>query len=509
MAQAVDPPDYSTLHANSRQQVGITALVFSLAAYLLSQTIADPDLWWHLRFGLDLINSGHLGRVDIYSYLTAGQIWIKQEWLSEVLFALVWKLGGAPGLVLVKMGIGLLVILLLYRHLASIGAQPVRSSILLALALFLLKPFFITVRGQIFSILLFIVVLLILREAETGKYRNLWILVPVFALWTNLHGGFLAGVGIVSIWTSVHFLQHRQSIQRIIFPVLAAFMVLLVNPYGINLLDKVVKMSATGRPEIVEWQPLSLLSALGITYLALLALLVSGIVFSRCVRRLPLLLILALIAVLPLSAIRHLQFFASAAIVFGGEHILSAWQNWRPSSERKQPSRLLPALSAAAALLLAAASLPNLRQIQLPIDPPVPQQAVALLKESGITGNLALGFLDWGGYVLWHTGPQIQVSIDGRQQWAYPESIYQENLLLMYGAGRWDSLLTRHPTDLALVYKQTAAYNLLRLYPGWVLVYQDETSALFSRHDFPGLEQLHQAARKYAQVPFPQSPIFP
>ncbi len=45
-------------------------------------------------------------------------------------------------------------------------------------------------------------------------------------------------------------------------------------------------------------------------------------------------------------------------------------------------------------------------------------RAVALLKQSGAGGNMAVPF-DWGEYVLWHLGPAIKVSIDGRRETLY------------------------------------------------------------------------------------------
>ena len=39
--------------------------------------------------------------------------------------------------------------------------------------------------------------------------------------------------------------------------------------------------------------------------------------------------------------------------------------------------------------------------------------------------------------------------------------------------------LTRHPSDMALVSRRRPTYALMKLYPGWELMWQDEDSALF------------------------------
>ena len=67
------------------------------------------------------------------------------------------------------------------------------------------------------------------------------------------------------------------------------------------------------------------------------------------------------------------------------------------------------------------------------------------------------------------------------------------NLDFVDGTGRWDELLDDHDTHMALVYRDRAARNLMQLKPGWQLLYEDGTSALFADQDWVGLESLKTA----------------
>ena len=91
-------------------------------------------------------------------------------------------------------------------------------------------------------------------------------------------------------------------------------------------------------------------------------------------------------------------------------------------------------------------------------------------------------YFDWGQYAIWHLGPRIKVSYDGRRETVYPESLRQLNNDWAEGVGRWDALLDRYPTDLALLDKRLPVYNLMRLKAGWTLVYEDSLAALFARN---------------------------
>jgi hypothetical protein len=106
---------------------------------VLVRTVADPDLWGHVRFGLDILESGQISRVDPYSYLTSGMPWINHEWLSEVMYAWAYLRGGTPGIVLLKAALGRLLFLLLSRHLRSAGLRPIRAWIVVFIG-FALSP---------------------------------------------------------------------------------------------------------------------------------------------------------------------------------------------------------------------------------------------------------------------------------------------------------------------------------------------------------------------------------
>jgi hypothetical protein len=122
-------PDWPTL--------SVVALVMSAATYGASLTIADPDLWGHVRFGLDILETGRIIHADPYSYLTGEQPWINHEWLAEVIFARTFAAGGSAALIALKTGLALLVLALVYWRLMRHGLAPLRASLSTLLSYFL------------------------------------------------------------------------------------------------------------------------------------------------------------------------------------------------------------------------------------------------------------------------------------------------------------------------------------------------------------------------------------
>jgi hypothetical protein len=56
---------------------------------------AQNDTWWHLRAGQDIWR-GLLPTVERWSFTARGHAWPDHEWLSEVLFDAVHRIGGMP-----------------------------------------------------------------------------------------------------------------------------------------------------------------------------------------------------------------------------------------------------------------------------------------------------------------------------------------------------------------------------------------------------------------------------
>ena len=120
---------------------------------------------------------------------------------------------------------------------------------------------------------------------------------------------------------------------------------------------------------------------------------------------------------------------------------------------------------------------------------------------AGGSANVAVHF-NWGEYVLWHAGPRVKVSMDGRRETVYSDATYHDNTLFIDGVDEWDRLLARPPhnaatratraeTDLVLVPAGTAVYHLMTYQPDWELLMERGPAALFGRRGSPVTSHLH------------------
>ncbi len=552
----------------------LLCLAVAMGVYLLAPTEADPDLWGHVRFGLDQLNNGDIVWADDYSYLTAGQRWINHEWASEALIALAFRHRAVPGLVELKVAIGLALAALLVWNLfrvqgiapnrfvsrdgkesslshrgpshhdlrnrnaepaplpcdagsgagagtgsdvtAGAGASGTRLLAALLMTVYglaVMLPGVRSLRPQAFTYLAFLGVLLLLYRAEREGQRPLWWTVPLFTVWANLHGGFVAGLGVMMVWLVTRLVTVPKRDWLAVVPVATACAATLINPYGIGLW-RFLWQTLGPRPDIAEWQAVPLASAEGVAYLAVLVFGAVGAMAALRERRWTVVVLFACGAVLPFMARRHLPLFVMITLVFCAQHTAAAIgafvrQRWpradtgvggddaghvagngtrNGASDRFRP--LVAGMLVLIAMMLLAIAWPNVSRIR--VNPAAfPITPTMLLARSRVAANLAVDF-DWGEYVIWQVGPRVKVSVDGRRETVYSDAAYDENVQFTNGAGEWDRLLTRHPTDLALVSTRTPVFALLSQRPDWELLLQDESSAsaLFGRRGAAATERV-------------------
>jgi hypothetical protein len=477
-------------------------MLASFCLFWFSYTVADPDLWGHVRFGQDILRTGAIAQKDIYSYRTGSQPWINHEWLSEVIFAGLYNAGGPAGLIAFKLVVSASIVGLCFWHLRRCGLSPVRSALLIMLISVPFRMGLGTVRPQVFTYAGTLVLLLLLQTATPERARRLWALPLLFALWVNLHGGVLAGSGILGIWIMAKGASAVRPDRNPADPGLGGFaqlavvgiacsLALLLNPYGARLLSFLLRTATVPRPEISEWLPLEFFSLPGVICLALAAIGIIGISFSRRRRAPEAILTLLATLLLTFMSNRHYPLFALALIVVGGDHVADVWNRLVPAlGARRAASRGLALASLAVALLWLVLSISRLSCITINAQYfPFPARVVALLKQSGFRGNLAVPFT-WGEYALWHLGPGVKVSIDGRRETVYSDEVYRETLDFEQGTGAWDALLKSSATDLVLAHIGSPTANLMSRAEGWLPLYHDTFCVLFIRARHPSLDRI-------------------
>ena len=90
------------------------ALFVGRAFYEGRNLFVDPDLWWHIKAGQDILRTHHFPTSDAYSFTVRGAPWIDYEWLGELPLAVAARLGGNAALDALLIVLASVILLALY-----------------------------------------------------------------------------------------------------------------------------------------------------------------------------------------------------------------------------------------------------------------------------------------------------------------------------------------------------------------------------------------------------------
>jgi hypothetical protein len=199
----------------------VVLVVPLLAAAAAAFGVVGADARWLAAVG-STIADGHLVHsVPFASAPTSG--WVNAPVLGELLFHWLWALLGERGLILAQVVAVLTAFLALARGLRRETEEGAAVAAVLFFVLVGALPAVLVARNQLFSLIAFALLLLLLEQESRVPSPRIWLAVPLLALWANLHGAVLVGFALLAVYIVVA--------RRRAFPVLlAAALALCATP---------------------------------------------------------------------------------------------------------------------------------------------------------------------------------------------------------------------------------------------------------------------------------------
>ena len=521
-------------------------LVIVLLAGLLMLSTAgrdEPDLWGHVRYGQDVIATGRLSSTATHTFTVPDYPWINHENLAEITFGLLANRFGGAGLLALEVLLGALVLGLMIAAAVRRGATPPVTCLAVLAAATNMAPGW-NVRPQLFSYTFFALLVVLIDWTHASRDRRvLWLVPPLFAVWANAHGGFVAGLAALALYLGGESLEalwrHGTSaLGRVAADAAvlgASVAATALNPYGIHLLTWLVQDLNPPRPEISEWGALVPPDPLFYAATILLVLVVAGRVWGREPRDLGRTLVLAAVAWQTFAHGRHAPFFG----ILGGfwlppglEALRARFRRPTSRQPRAPSARGLALVRTAGWLtagLLAIVLATRSHTIWVHKDR-YPVDAFQFMADHHLVGKLVVHF-DWAQYAIAAFAPETTVAFDGRFRTCYPQEIADMHFDFILGdmpGHRWRSersgpidpgrTLELGRPDLVLTNRNyPTAEKVIRARPDWVLLYQDGLAQVWGRrerYDDPAspdyvrpAERAISDRRPDGRVPWPALPV--
>ncbi|MFH0702593.1 MAG: hypothetical protein V2B14_03525 [bacterium] len=452
---------------------------------------ADWDLWARFAVGAIFFNAGAILKHDIFAYTPTKNIWIDHEWGSGVIFYFVSHYFGDIGLLALKFFILLFIFILVFKinQLRSVSnnENPYRIVYYLLFFYGILSAFDNTIRSQSFTYLLFALWLYLLDLVKLGNNRLIWIFPITMIIWANMHGGFLAGLGIVCLFGIGEALNKRSFLKY--FGILAiSIPATLINPYGITYWSFIIDAVTMHRPFVSEWDPLNLFGpikiALGFKIFLILTILSFIYMFIKHFKKINWaeILILGITFYFSLKHVRHIIFFILASgsyIYYYLYPVIDGIYSVFPINLRTM-SKKLGEFTIYGSILFFGLLIIFFVPLKIDVNKKMfPTNAVRFIQQNNLSGNLLVLF-NWGSYALWKLYPQCLITIDGRYEEIYPKYVVDEVARFHYTGVNWDDLLKKYHTDMILIpLTYDNLYEKLLWKKEWKLVYKDDLAAIF------------------------------
>jgi len=479
----------------SERYIFAAILLFGLLA-MTARTATDPDLWWHLRTGQWIVETGHVPHSDPFSFTRAGQAWVSHEWLSEVLFYQLWKNAGTPALIVFSALITTAGFLLLYLLCLFRGTPPHWAAAATALGALAAAPSW-GVRPQMFTFTLASLLLWLVGRGEAHPRLLFWI-PPLFLLWLNLHGGFALGPALLLAYGIGLIIETAtgntpwQEARPIVFRLLALLLVCLalvpLNPNGAHLyLYPLHTLFSSGMRSLIgEWRSPDFHESLYRPLLLVWLLLLTAVASFRTRPRGRVLVPLLVTAFAALDAARHIPIFILLAMPVMAAALPASPSRVSKSARREVPLSLRTSLLFNAAVLVLLALFAASRWVSLARNQDAreaehfPQKAVAFLHAGNYPRNIFV-FYDWGGYTIWKLYPEYRVFVDGRADLYGDDLLRQSIRTVMQLRTGWREVLDHWNVDALLVPPSCAVAQALLLDPNWQEAFHDSKAVILLR----------------------------
>ena len=496
--------------------------VLLLAVFQFSENTVDLDLWGHLVYGQHMLHSGAIPKTDIYSWTAQGQPWINHEWIAEIILAIFYTAWGGPGILLLKMVVGLAAFAVCLRLGAQRLSWPARFVAWAFAALAVVEiSYGFAARPQIFTALFLSLELQWLQQIHSGQRLWLLALPGLFLAWINTHGGVLAGFGLLglaagattlqSLWNPTWGRSGRtvaaetavgqtwRTVLVLWVAVIVSGLAMLCNPWGAGLIRWLIGSVLWPRPQIAEWNPPPL-NGEHAAFFIVLALAIFSWAFTRRKRAWWELAVCAAFAYLGLRAVRNTPLFCLVALALVPPHLASAVARFRQHFEhledlgrRADFQKFATGLLALISVGIGVATFTLHKEHPLTMEVPrseYPTGAVDFLREHQLHGRM-LTFFDWGEMVIFEL-PGCPPSMDGRLDTCYSRALIDAHWKFYNGEPFDGNVLDVDQADLALLPADLAGTAALAQRPGWTVIYHDDLAAILVRDAsrFPELSSL-------------------
>jgi hypothetical protein len=456
-------------------------LVLLISGFFVTFRSLDPDFGWHLKTGQLILERG-VPYQDWYSYTMPSFPWVDHEWLMDVFIYLIYSDIGFYGL--------LLCFLTVYTLSFFIIKRPGQSFYNLVFPIglgFFSTMGFLGVRPQLFTVFFIAVLLMALYKFLEGNSKLIYFAPILFALWANLHGGFLAGLVILFLAIVLELFQKavlskkfkyltfferfslkEHSYKKIVHLSIIlslSFLATLINAYGPRVYEEIFRSLGDNflKFHIGEWLPLifgtfswTITLYIGV-FLGLLLMAYKKVLFRDVAFSL-------IFLAFAISSQRNYLIFVIVSMPVVADMLIIFWKRidvkWLQSELVGYKKWAAVFLVAGLAIFFSYLMHNYLADVlENDFNNKYPVEAVSFIRALPLSENMFNDY-GWGGYLIWKI-PERKYFIDGRMpSWRENgQFAFGDYVKISSGEPGFEDILKKYDVKLALLKKADTIEN--------------------------------------------------
>lgn len=480
--------------------IDILWIIVIIAGFLFFTSLIPlppNDFWWHLKIGEYIFTNHAIPTTNMFAWtLPSDQPFYYAAWLAELLFYLLYKIGGLSIIIFTRtLLIGITAWLIALEAQRKSYSWRIASLVTALLCLMITNN--LPVRTQMWAWIPFVLIYIILNRYVSGRINRLWLLAcPVLmTFWVNVHGSFILGIIIIAaffigeslskIFKQELMLNWKQIGWIGLIGVLSTLAV-FINPrfggiinYTINLLT-----NPPVQQLIEEWQSPTPHGLANITFFFSIIILIFALGYARFRLRFTEIILLSGFLWLAWSAQRNVVWYGLILIPILASIVKEFTVKISLFTSQKNWGNVILAIL----LFIPAFAVQPWFVNTMPLPDTYWQQvlpnteagplisvhtpvAAAIYLESHPGGHL-FNEMGYGSYIIW-ANPKQKVFIDPRIE-LYPYSMWMDYIDINNGIN-YSEILAKYGVDRILLDKKLQPHlvNSLEEDPLWDLEYED------------------------------------
>ena len=232
----------------------VTALI---AVWTWRPLTGREDFWSHIAVGRWIWEHQSAPFETLWIWSAPPQSWIAHSWLTQLSLYGLMQTGGAHLVLLVTIIVVAFPFVWFWKLWAQRGTINAFTPIFFALAIWCAQVRF-QPRPELFSAFFLSVLLLFLIHWPRSATRSKsFVVIALFALWANFHGGVALGIAILLLTIAAELLQQKFARPAWKLAALGGACVLAVNcnPYGFAYWKTLLQVGGAMFKMIDEWKP--------------------------------------------------------------------------------------------------------------------------------------------------------------------------------------------------------------------------------------------------------------